>query len=141
MALIGKEAPDFTLPGMDGKPVSLKAQRGSVVVLDFWATWCGPCQVSLPILNKLYVEFKGKGVRAYAVDIEETKDVVRPVADKLIPDVPVLLDEKAEAGSAYKVNGIPQTVIVGKDGRVRQVFVGVESEGKLRGAIEAALKE
>ena len=52
--LVGKEAPEFKLNGMDGKPVTLKSMRGSVVVLDFWATWCGPCQMSLPMLNKLY---------------------------------------------------------------------------------------
>jgi peroxiredoxin len=141
MALVGKAAPDFTLAGMDGKPVSMKDLKGSPVILDFWATWCGPCQMSLPTLNKLYKELQGQGLKAYAIDLQEGKDLVRPVKEKLIPDVPVLLDEKGQVAPLYKVNGIPQTVIIGKDGKVRKVFVGVEQESTLRKAIEAAMKE
>jgi peroxiredoxin len=141
MTLVGKDAPDFTLSGMDGKPVSLRDLKGSPVVLDFWATWCGPCQMSLPILNKLYKELAGQGLKAYAIDLEEGKDLVRPVKEKLIPDVPVLLDEKGTVSPLYKVNGIPQTVIIGKDGKIKKVFVGVEEESVLRKAIEGAMKE
>jgi peroxiredoxin len=66
---------------------------------------------------------------------------VRPVKEKLIPDVPVLLDEKGAVGPLYKVNGIPQTVIIGKDGKVRKVFIGVEEESTIREALEAAMKD
>ena len=143
MALVGKEAPEFKLNGMDGKPVTLSSMRGSVVVLDFWATWCGPCQMSLPMLNKLYKSLKDSGLKAYAVDLQEEKSLVQPVAGKLIPDVPVLFDDKGEAAQAYLVEPIPQTVIVGKDGKVRKVFIGIgpDHETKMREAVEAALKE
>jgi thiol-disulfide isomerase/thioredoxin len=126
---------------MDGKPVTMKELRGSVVVLDFWATWCGPCKVSLPGLNKMYKELKGQGLRAFAIDLEETKEQVQPVAAQLIPDVPVLLDEKSEVAKAYGVTGIPQTVVVGKDGKVKKVVVGSGNEGAIRSAADAALKE
>ena len=141
MALVGKEAPDFTLNGMDGKPVAMKDQQGSVVVLDFWATWCGPCRASLPGLNKIYKEQKDKGMKAFAVDLEESKETIQPVAEKLIPDIPVLLDEKSEVAKKYGVNGIPQTVVVGKDGKIKKVFIGSGNEAGIRSAVEKALAE
>jgi len=140
-ALVGKDAPDFKLNGMDGKPVVMKDQRGSVVVLDFWATWCGPCRQSLPGLNALYKEKREKGMKAFAVDLEEPKETIQPVAAKLIPDLPVLLDEKSEVSKLYGVSGIPQTVVVGKDGRVKKVLVGSGNEANIRAAVEAALRE
>lgn len=141
MALVGKDAPDFTLNDLAAKPVSMKDQKGSVVVLDFWATWCGPCRQSLPGLNKIYKELQGKGMKAYAVDLEESKEKVTPVKAQLIPDIPVLLDEKSEVAKMYGVSGIPQTVVIGKDGKVKKVFVGSGNEAKIRQAVESALNE
>jgi peroxiredoxin len=141
LALVGKDAPDFTLNDIDGKPVSMKDQMGSVIVLDFWATWCGPCRESLPGLNKLYVELRGKGFKAFAIDLEETKDVVQPVKAQLIPDLPVLLDEKSEVAGKYAVSPIPQTVVIGKDGKIKKVFIGSGNEAKIRQAVDAALSE
>jgi peroxiredoxin len=140
-ALVGKDAPDFTLNGMDAKPVALKDQQGSVVVLDFWATWCGPCRASLPALNKLYKELEPKGMKAFAVDLEESKEKITPVKAQLIPDVPVLLDEKSEVAKQYGVTGIPQTVVIGKDGKVKKVFVGSGNDAGIRSAVEKALAE
>ncbi len=141
VALVGKDAPDFTLKGMDDKDVSLSGQRGQVVVLDFWATWCGPCRQSLPGLNAMYKELKEKGMAAFAVDLQEGKETIQPVKAKLIPDVPVLLDEKSDVAKLYGVSGIPQTVVIGKDGKVKKVFIGSGQEAKIKAAVEAALKE
>jgi thiol-disulfide isomerase/thioredoxin len=140
-ALVGKEAPDFTLNDLAGKPVAMKDQQGSVVVLDFWATWCGPCRESLPGLNKIGKELAPKGLKVFAVDLEEPKDTIQPVAAKLIPDLTVLLDEKSDTAKAYGVSGIPQTVVIGKDGKVRKVFVGSGNEAGIRAAVDKALGE
>jgi thiol-disulfide isomerase/thioredoxin len=126
---------------MDGKPVAMKDQQGSVVVLDFWATWCGPCRASLPGLNKIYKELQDKGMKAFAVDLEESKETIQPVAEKLIPDIPVLLDEKSEVSKKYGVSGIPQTVVIGKDGKIKKVFIGSGNEAGIRAAVEKALAE
>jgi peroxiredoxin len=139
--MAGKDAPDFKLNGMDGAPVTLADQRGSVVVLDFWATWCGPCRAALPGLNQIYKDLREKGLKVYAVDLEESKETIQPVAAKLIPDVPVLLDENSAVSKRYGVSGIPQTVVIGKDGKVKKVFIGSGNEAKIRAAVEAALGE
>ena len=140
-ALAGKDAPDFKLKGMDGTAVTMAEQKGSVVVLDFWATWCGPCRASLPGLNKIYKELREKGLKVYAVDLEEPKETIQPVAAKLIPDLTVLLDEDSAVSKKYGVSGIPQTVVVGKDGRIKKVFIGSGNEAKIRAAVEGALGE
>jgi peroxiredoxin len=140
-ALAGKDAPDFKLNGMDGKAVTMAEQKGSVVVLDFWATWCGPCRASLPGLNKIYKDLREKGLKVYAVDLEEPKETIQPVAAKLIPDLTVLLDEDSAVSKKYGVSGIPQTVVIGKDGRIKKVFIGSGNEAKIRTAVEGALGE
>jgi peroxiredoxin len=140
-SLIGKAAPDFTLKDLEGKLVALAEDKGSVVVLDFWATWCGPCKISLPGLNKIYKEFRAKGLKVYAIDLEEAKEKVQPVAARLIPDLRVLLDEKSEVAKQFGVSGIPQTVVIGKDGRVKKVFVGSGNEANIKAAVEAGFGE
>jgi len=75
------------------------------------------------------------------VDLEEAKDTVTPVAAKLCPDLHVLLDEKSDVSKKFAVNGIPQTVVIGKDGKVKKVFIGAGNEAKLRAVVEGALKE
>jgi peroxiredoxin len=141
MALVNQDAPDFKLKGMDGKPVSLADFKGQVVILDFWATWCGPCQASLPGLNKIHKELKAKGLQTFAVDLEESKDTIQPVAAQLCPDIPVLLDEESKVAGLYGVNGIPQTVVIGRDGKVKKVFIGAGNESNIRSAAESLLEE
>ena len=142
-ALEGKPAPDFTVKDMDGKDVALKDLKGKVVVLDVWATWCPPCRASLPHLDKLYEETKDKGVLVYAVNHQEEKADVQAFVEQTKLKTPVLLDEKGTVVQAYKAEGIPQTMVIGKDGTVKKVIVGFEGEKtskELKEAVEAAMK-
>jgi peroxiredoxin/outer membrane lipoprotein-sorting protein len=143
LALVGKPAPDFTLKDLDGKDVSFASLKGNVVVLDFWATWCGPCRASMPHLNTLYGDLSPRGLKVYAIDQGETKSAVQEFlkAEKLT--LPVLLDENSKVGELYKVSGIPQTVVVGKDGIIKKVIIGYGpgGEDELRKAVESAMKE
>jgi len=123
-SLEGKAAPAFKLPGLDGKTVSLAGLKGQVVVIDFWATWCGPCKVSLPHLDKMYQAQKADGVSVFAIDEQEDVGDVKQFVAETKLGVPVLLDRDAKVGEAYGVEGIPQTVVIGKDGLVKKVFVG-----------------
>ena len=140
--LEGKSAPAFKLQSLTGNNIALGALKGKVVVLDFWATWCGPCRASLPHLDKLYKEEKGKGVEFFAVNQREDKGDVEQFVKETSLSVPVLLDLDGSIGDSYGVEGIPTTVVIGKDGKVRKVFVGFgdDSEDQLKMAIQQAMK-
>jgi peroxiredoxin/outer membrane lipoprotein-sorting protein len=142
MALVGKPAADFTLKDLDGKDVSFASLKGNVVVLDFWATWCGPCRASMPHLNALNNDLSPRGLKVYAIDQGETKSAVQEFlkAEKLT--LPVLLDENSKVGELYKVSGIPQTVVIGKDGIIKKVIIGYGpgGEDELRKEVESAMK-
>ncbi|HEY9778383.1 MAG TPA: DUF2092 domain-containing protein [Planktothrix sp.] len=123
--LTQKPAPALNLDTLAGGKFDLSSFKSKdVVVLDFWATWCPPCRRALPILAEVTKEFKPKGVEFYAVDeMEDPAKIQEYLASQKL-DINVALDRKGEGGSAYQVTGIPQTVIVGKDGVVHVVHVG-----------------
>ena len=141
--LEGKPAPAFAIKDLQGKTVSLKDLKGKVVVMDLWATWCPPCRASLPHLDKLYEETKPKGVVIYAVNEQEEKADVENFIKQTNLKVPVLLDSDGAVGQAYRASGIPETVVIGKDGKVKKVIVGFGGEAtskELKEAVEAAMK-
>lgn len=118
-------APDFTLPGLNGKSVSLKDFRGRVVLMNFWATWCVPCQWEMPEMDKLYQAFKDRGFVVFAISLDQgppkaVEDFVK--ARKLT--YPVLLDSQAEAARLYGLRGVPGTYLIGSDGMLRYAVVG-----------------
>jgi len=141
-ALVGKPAADFTLNTLDGKPVKLSSLKGSVVLLDFWATWCGPCVMALPQLDAMNKELAPKGLKAFAVNQQEDKDAVRAFATEKKLTIPMLLDPSGDSSKPYGVEeGIPITVIVGKDGIVKRAFAGTNDdiEEKIKATIEKEL--
>jgi peroxiredoxin/outer membrane lipoprotein-sorting protein len=127
--LVGSEAPDFTLDAMDGKPVTLSDMKGSVVVLDFWATWCGPCVMAMPHLDKVYKDMKEDGLKVYAVNLREGPEKVKNFMETKGLSLPVLYDKEGEVAKQYGVQGIPTQVIIGKDGTVKKVIVGYDPNG------------
>ncbi len=141
--LEGQAAPDFTLADLQGKEQKLSAMKGNVVVLDFWATWCPPCRESMPHLNAIYNDLKDKGVNVFAVNLQEDKDKVEAYLKAQKLGMPVLLDSKGTVGQLYKAEAIPQTVVVGKDGRVAKVMIGYRpgAEKVLRDAIAKAMAQ
>ena len=143
MALVGKPAPDFKLKDLNKADVTMSEQKGSVVIVDFWATWCGPCVQSLPHLNQLYQDKKAAGLKVFAVSVDEDKEKVPPfVADKKLTFTVLLDNDEQKVAEKYGVQGIPQTVIIGKDGLVKKVFVGFGpgTEDEMRKVVEKAMK-
>ena len=117
-------APDFTLRSMGGSNLRLQEQRGQVVLVNFWATWCGPCRQEMPQLNRLYEKYKGSGFVLLGVNVDEDTRKAADVAAKLGVTFPVLLDTEKTVSKLYDLSTMPSTVIIDRDGKVRYVHRG-----------------
>ena len=124
--LTDKPAPDFQLNDLDGHPVKLADLRGKIVVLDFWATWCGPCVASLPLVTEVATSFKDRGVVFYAVNLRETAAKIQEFQKNKNLAFPVLLDTDGKVAGLYQAKGIPQTVLIDKTGKIVSVHVGYD---------------
>ncbi len=123
----GQMAPDLRLPTSDGTMVSLAENKGKVVLVDFWASWCGPCKASFPALDGLYQDLHDRGLEVIAVNVDERRaDANAFLADKP-HTMPVVFDPKGTAPLAYGVTGMPTSFVIGRDGRVRFVHIGYTS--------------
>lgn len=141
-ALLHKPAPAFHLAQPDGTQVNLGDVIGKeVILLDFWASWCGPCRQGLPIIAGIARDYRDKGLIAYAVNVGETPGEVSAFLKESGLNIPVLLDEGVGISDKYGVSGIPQTVLIGRDGIVHEVHVGISMgmDEDLREAIDALL--
>jgi thiol-disulfide isomerase/thioredoxin len=123
--LVGKKAPNFESVLLDGSKFKLSEQKGKVVVLDFWATWCGPCVKALPELIEKTSQFDKKDVVFIAVNQGETRKMISTfLKKKKLQGLTVALDKKQNIGRDYKVQGIPKTIIIDQKGTIRHVEVG-----------------
>lgn len=139
--LIGTLADDFALPGLDGKTFRLKEHTGKVVVLDFWASWCGPCIAALPEFIDATAEFDPEKVLFVAVNLQESPQVVRSFLKENHLSPVVAIDETGGIANRFRVAGIPHTVILGPQQTIEQVRVGYRANGgeELRDTIKAVL--
>jgi thiol-disulfide isomerase/thioredoxin len=120
----GDIAPDFKLDGLDGKTYILSNFRGSPVLLNFWATWCGPCQGEMPYLNDIATEWADKGLVVLAVNVGEGKPGVQDFVDYYGYSMTVLLDTASAVSSKYDITGIPTTYFVDEDGIIQKRVIG-----------------
>ena len=117
---VGQDAPDFKLKSLAGKSVSLENFRGEkVVVLDFWASWCGPCLRAIPELNRIQKDYGEKDVQVLGINIREKPAAVLSVKKKYMVKYPILLDLNGSVAKEYRVRGIPTLILVDKDGVVQ----------------------
>jgi thiol-disulfide isomerase/thioredoxin len=119
---------DFNLEGLDGKTISLSSYKGKVVLLSFWATWCGPCKEEMPAMEKLYQKLKARGFEVLAVDMMEDKATVSAFVKKSGYTFPVALDKTGEVGGngLYAARAIPTNYVVDKTGMVVGRKIGVD---------------
>jgi thiol-disulfide isomerase/thioredoxin len=140
-SLVGKLAPDFSLTIFGDQPAKLSELKGNVVVLDFWATWCPSCQVSLPHLDKMSRDegLAAQGLRVVAIDCGEAKQTATDFLAKNKLSLQVVQDEDGSLQSSYRIHSLPVTIIVGRDGSIRNVFSASSNQAEIDFAIENAL--
>jgi peroxiredoxin/outer membrane lipoprotein-sorting protein len=126
-----QEAPDFTLEDLDGHSFHLKSQRGKAVLIEFWASWCGPCRIEMPFVEKLYRRFQHNGLVVVGVNDEDPEVAQEFLQDKDFT-FPMLVDANQEVASAYEVEAIPTLVLIDQEGHIVRRNVGLGDERKLR---------
>ncbi len=138
-----RSAPDFTLRTLDGPNLRLQEQRGRVVLLNFWATWCGPCRQEMPHLNRLYEKYRAAGFTLLGVNIDDDARNAAGVSTKLGLKFPVLLDTDKKVSRLYDLGTMPSTLLIDRDGRVRYVHLGYKDgyEATYEKQIRELLKE
>ena len=122
--LTGQAAPDFVLKSSTGANLRLSEFRGDVVMINFWATWCGPCRQEMPLLDELYSRYQRVGFSLLGVNIDDDSSRAMRMIEELGVKFPVLFDESKEVSKLYQVEAMPVTVLVDREGTVRHVHHG-----------------
>ena len=129
--VVGAPAPGFTLKNLDNADVALAQYKGQVVLLNFWATWCGPCRLEMPAIQQRYATYKGQGFAVLAVDYDEPAPDVGAFAQAYHLTFPVLLDPGGKVNDLYRIIGYPTSFFVDRDGMITRLHVGAMSEDQL----------
>jgi peroxiredoxin len=120
----GQQAPDFALKSSTGENLRLSEYRGDVVMINFWATWCGPCRQEMPLLDELYSRYQRVGFNLLGVNIDDDSNRAMNMIEELGVNFPVLFDARKEVSKLYEVEAMPVTVIVDRKGTVRYIHHG-----------------
>ena len=142
-AEVSKPAPDFTLKSLSGENLKLSEMAGNVVLINFWASWCGPCREEMPLLNALHSKYESLGFTVLGVNVEEDVNGAKGFLKNFPVDFPVLLDNTNRVSKQYKVIAMPTTVVVDRDGNMRYLHQGYKSgdEEKYRQMVKNLVRE
>ena len=136
-------APSFTLPSRSGDTVSLAQLKGKVVMLNFWASWCGPCRQEMPLLDQMHKRYSALGFTLVGVNVDANSKDAEQWLSKTPVSFPVLFDRESKVSKLYDVSAMPSTVFIDRQGNVRDVHRGYKTgdEGEYLNQIRALLKE
>ena len=139
----GALAPDFLLESLRADEMRLSDFRGQPVVLNFWATWCGPCRREIPQLVEAYDQYRDEGLVVIAVNLQEGRGIVRPWAEDFGMDFPIPIDRDGEVGDKYRVRaiGLPLTYFIDSDGVIQSRFIGPFLEERDGTSVQDAISE
>jgi thiol-disulfide isomerase/thioredoxin len=141
---VGDTAPDFKLPRLERSgDIQLKSYRGKVVYVDFWASWCGPCRLSLPELNKLRKQYRKKGFEVIAINLDEDKDDAMEFLKEFPVAYPTARDVEGITPDKYGLQGMPTAYLIDRKGKVSLVHEGFKKtdSAELKHKISALLKK
>jgi len=142
-ATIQGKAPNFTLKSNTGKNIKLSELRGQVVLLNFWASWCGPCRQEMPLLEKLQQRYSALGFTVLGVNVEEDPSKAKTLLKDISVSFPILFDTQNTVSQQYKVSAMPSTVMIGRDGNMRYLHRGYKpgDEAQYKKWIKQLVKE
>ena len=123
-ASIQGKAPNFTLKSNSGKNVKLSELRGQVILLNFWASWCGPCRQEMPLLEKLHQRYSPLGFTVLGVNVEEDPRKAKTLLKDISVSFPILFDTTNKVSKQYKVSAMPSTIMIDRDGNMRYLHKG-----------------
>lgn len=130
--LVGQPAPDFVLRSLGSENLRLSEHLGDVVLINFWATWCGPCRQEMPLLDEIHSKYKLAGLTLLSINIDDNAERAADMAKALKVSYPVLFDERKEVSRAYQVGSMPLTVLVDREGVVRYISEGFKPGSEKR---------
>jgi cytochrome c biogenesis protein CcmG, thiol:disulfide interchange protein DsbE len=140
--LVGRPASAFVLTAYDGRPLSLEAERGKVVVVNFWASWCYPaCYEEAPVLERNWRAYRDRGLVMIGIDIQDKPEAGQKFINDFNLTFPNALDHKGEVSVNYGVYGVPETFFIDRAGRIRLKHVGAVTDEIFRDTVERLLAE
>jgi thiol-disulfide isomerase/thioredoxin len=125
---VGERAPEFALPGIDGRIHALAELRGRVVYVDFWASWCAPCRRSFPWMNGMHRRYAARGLSIVAINVDRERSAAERFLERTPADFPIALDPKGESPAAFGVRGMPSAYLIDGSGTVVRVEEGFRDE-------------
>ncbi|MFP5205088.1 MAG: redoxin domain-containing protein [Acidobacteriota bacterium] len=140
-ALLNHKAPGFTSRAFDGRTLSLDAFRGKVVLLNFWATWCAPCQAEMPTFARWQQQYGGRGLQVMGISMDDQAAPARKLAEKLRIDYPIAMGNAALGRKYGGVLGLPVTYLIDRSGAIRAEFQGGSDLGKIEAKLKMLLQQ
>lgn len=125
---VGDQAPDFVLKDMEGNKHRLSDYEGQGVFLNFWGTWCKPCEREMPYMNNQYAKYKDQGVQILAVNVGESDFLINRFVSKHGLEFPILVDKEEEVQNAYGIDPLPTTFLINPQGEIEKIITGTMSE-------------
>lgn len=136
-------APDFTLKSKNGDNIRLADFKGKVVMINFWASWCGPCRQEMPALDQLYTRYQRGGFTVLGVNVETDSHAADNLLKKIPVTFPILYDSTSSVSELYQVQAMPTSLLIDRDGNLRHIYQGYKPgyEDKYRNDIKALIRE